>query len=663
MGPSGPGDDRSDHLAGCYPVRVTLLLLLACRGPGPDTDLDDSPGPHSEDSQDSDWTWSGQLFELPLVEGLPFALPMRLALDPERRRGFVLSLSHSAVAEWDLDTHELVEVHALDGRTTTGRSTPAVDHYGRVWVAGSGTKTVQVRAPEGEFTAVPSALVSALGAWVHPLGGVVVSGFDTEARPQLVRYGEDLEPADPVLADDHVVDLVRYGDGLLTLESTTGGVNLVERALDLTAAQSCHVPVDAHEVLPVREGLVLLTGGEASWTSACLTGGDALVDTQTIGVDDSHAFLLDEGLLILDRVGEVELEGRAWAVARWMDEELEVRQTVVTGKHSGYGQIDPVTGWLWMNSEGTTEVLAMHPETGSIEARLQLGTHVEHALPDPDRPGRAWLTGRLSNTVGLLDLRQPELVTSHQELTWPGAPVLDSEGRLWMLELLSSTLVELDPATLEVLQRHDTGLGENATLTFDDLLEHPARGSLFVSNGGSGQLAELSASGAVLGTWDFPELAALDAQAVGELELHLGADGEILLVQTDRLLLARLDPATGERATAALSDADRQLLQADVERGFLASSGTLFVGRLAFDSQDLERLPAEDVDAWYVVAEHEQGLLLRDEEGVGLGERRWSFTSSIGEPHLRLVEAWGDLLVVPDYGGATIRVAEPEGAI
>ena len=650
-------DRRPPQPGQCYPGGV-ILLLLACRGPGPDPVLDDSP----EDSRpDSTWTWSGELHELALVEGTPFALPMRLVLDPERRRGFVLSLSHSAVAEWDLDSHELVAVHPLDGRTSTGKSTPAVDQHGRVWVAGSGTKTIQVRAPEGSFGAVATDLISGLGAWSHPLGGVVVSGFDGEGQAQLVRYDEDLQPSEAVLADDYVIDLVPFGDGLLTLESTTGGVRLVQRGLDLASAASCSVPVEAHEVLPLSGDLILLTGGEASWTSACLSGGEALVSTQEVGTDDSQAFLLDDGLLILDRVGEEALDGRAWAVARWMDEELSVTDTRVTGKHSGYGQVDPATGLLWMNSEGTTEVLAMDPASGDIEARVQLGTHVEHALPDPDRPGRAWLTGRLSNTVGLLDLRQPELVTSHQDLTWPGAPVLDEADRLWMLELLSSTLVELDPSSLEVLQRHETGLGENATLTFDDLLRHPDRGSFFVSNGGTGGVAELSPEGLVLGSWAFPELAATDPQAVGELELHLAADGAVLLIQTDKLVLGRLDPDGGSRLRPLVGD-EVVLLESGIARGLATSEGLLYVGRLAFD-QDLERRSAKDLEGWYAVAETDQGLLVRQAEGVRRGDTTWSFTSTIGEPHLQLAEPWGELLVVPDYGGATVRVAEPGDAI
>ncbi len=477
-------------------------------------------------------------------------VPIQVGLDPIGRRLYVSSNGLPTLAEVDLDAAALVAVHDLSEMSAL-HPLVAADEEGLVWLGfQKGAPLASFDPTKGVYTVVDVRV-----AQVHALvsvegGGAVAAGAATEGgHDVLLALRQDTSPLQ--------FDLV--GSVLGLDPATGGGVNAL--VSDARAEPPAAMVTLSGDTLVEQARCALADGQDASsgfsWfdelpgvgfaisqgrTVAALDCGTGLWNELPVPGENYAVFGLSDGTFaVLDRVGGAD---RNWGLARTFDSALsETRDAVQVGKNSGYGARDPATGLVWMNSEGTGEVWAWRPESGEVEARVRLGAHVESITIDPSAPDVVVFTGRLSSSVGRANLRTGELVVVEDTLTWPVSPCFIG-SRLFMLDDLTSTVVELDPISLSVMQRFDVGLGPNSTLTLSDLAADAERGWLYVSNGGTGDVAALDVdSGAIAGAWSLLG-ATPDADTPGRLELAVAAGGLVALRNSDGEL-RRLDPDSG----------------------------------------------------------------------------------------------------------------------
>jgi hypothetical protein len=282
-------------------------------------------------------------------------------------------------------------------------------------------------------------------------------------------------------------------------------------------------------------------------------------------------------------------------MARWFDADLQpTRAPFATGKNSGHGDIDTETGTLWLNSEGTTEIQGFDPETGARTHRVRIGLHLESALVDPDTPDVVWTTGRLSETVARVDLRAHTAITSEALEGWPVSPVL-ADGSLWALDQLTQEIWSYDPDTLAVRDHLDLGLPDNALLTFDTLVWHPGRGTLFLADSQENVLLEIDpASGAELGRWPLAGDPVTDPDVTGRVQVIVAGD-LLFAVRSLDGQLTRVDPDETEPTFLALPRAiARELAYTTLPSPLWSppDGSVLYVGGHAFDPDTLDEDPA-----------------------------------------------------------------------
>ncbi|MFZ5475873.1 MAG: hypothetical protein ACOZNI_03785 [Myxococcota bacterium] len=532
--------------------------------------------------------------------------PFEIAVDPDTRTAWATGLASKSIAAFDLDTGEEI------------RTLPLADRP----------------------LATPDVVLDAAG----------VAFVGSGSHPALVRYDVVAGERTDLTTFSGVDALVPYGDGVFVL-GRVGGARTLAR-LDGAGEPVASREIDAtglvahpDGVIALAEDGILLDEGLAEIDRCALPfpdtqRGAVLADGRVVVADDHHVGFCDgeawevgnenkdvipwgSGALVLDRIGD---DDPNLGVARFVDD--GVTTLFATGKNTGYGAIDPVTGLLWANSEGTSEVLAFDPTTGERVFATRAGTFVDGVTLDPDDPGTLYLTGRLSDTIARVD---SATVTAWSEaVRWPYSPVVAGE-RLWVLSQTDGVLVGLDRETLAVEESHPLDVGPNPLLTFGSVTWHATRGTLFAAESHADALFEVSPGEGVVNRWDLGGPAIADADEIGELLVRWDeTTGDAYVSRSNDGRVVRVDPDAGVVATAFLPVADGDRM--DLLRVF-GERGRAWLGPYAFDLADLGRRADLDLPVarlvgpwkgedgeWVALAEDGRSLVHVGEDGGVDGE-------------------------------------------
>lgn len=519
------------------------------------------------------------------------ALPFEVALDPARRRAYVSALATATVAVVDLDAAAVTDVLVLGGDALV---TPdlVVDGLGWLWVLSSGERPlIRVDPDDGERDEPWVAFSQAKAALPRPTGGLLLLAGDGAGDASLWRLDANGTP----------LGLASVGPatGLVAVDDTRVGVLAIDTmtVLDretLEIVGTCALPFAAVRGAALPDGTVVV----ADDTRVGLAGCDgAMAVAWDVGTENKDVVVWGDGALILDRIGDDTrgddpnlgvvhaADGDGVEVARW-----------VSGKNTGFGAIDPETGWMWGNSEGTNELLAWDPDSGEPRAAVRLGAFVDGVAIDPDGGGVAYATGRVADTVVRIDGEALSALTL--EVHWPYSPVPDvTRDVVWVLDQTRTVAYGLDRADLSVRRVLDPGLGANKTLTFSTLVVHPRDGDLYVAHAPSDTLVRLDPdSGAELQRWALGGAYTDDPDQVGELSVRVdGPDGSVFVARSHDGRLQRIVPGDDAIATTYGAPPDDGAYDIDFARVF-PDLGRVWLWGLAFDATTLARVPEDDRD-------------------------------------------------------------------
>lgn len=389
------------------------------------------------------------------------------------------------------------------------------------------------------------------------------------------------------------------------------------------------VLLDTGELVDGQDGLICqvpFASRLADWDGLRLavTKG-AEVATCSAGTDPARVTLNEPKqplwvggeLWVLERISD---EDPNASVVRVLDaDSLEELRSFPTGKNSGYG------GWagdtLWVNSEGSTEILGLRDEV--VTLRVTTGAHVESVMDGV-------VSGRLSNRLWRGD--------EELELPWPVAPIR-VEGTLFVVLQESLTLVEVDPRTLELGATHVRSSGplHNPGLTLSDTAW--LDGELYVSSGSEDRVFTLSGA-------SFPLGEPLDQDASGRLELVAGDDA-IYAVRARDGRVHRIDEdGAGEAVRVELGERTRMQLAA-------WDDGVLWVGPHGLHGDTLE--PVDEADWDFLVGRYREEPLFWRDGGLWLGEELLLTQEGEQPPEVTLV---GRKVFVTDIEEASVSTLE-----
>ncbi len=390
-----------------------------------------------------------------------------------------------------------------------------------------------------------------------------------------------------------------------------GGVSLLANGAvyDSSGVLLCQAPFgsrlaawDGEEVFVVKGGSVASCGRK-----------------EEVGNEPKVPVLVGEELWVLDRIGD---EDPNTAVVRVLDKEtlVELRH-FPTGKNSGYG------GWdgerLWVNSEGSTEILGLLDE--EVDRRVTTGVHVESVTGEV-------VSGRLSNRLWAGE--------REAELRWPVSPLLH-RGQLYVLAQLDMQIVVLDPDTLELLETWDLGLEPNDSLTLSDLVWWD--GAFWLTDGARDELIQVSAGRVeqriALGN-------PLSRDAPGRLELVVG-DGALYVVRARDGRVHRVDAQGTSGPVWAEVPVRARMQLAGWDRG------VLWVGPVGLDGDSLEAIDDEDWD-FFVGRWRGRPVAWRNGELV-VGDEVVAVQGGEEAPEVTLS---GRKVVLTDIEGASVRTLE-----
>lgn len=548
--------------------------------------------------------------------------PFELAIDATRRRAWSTALGTGTLAEVDLDTGALVRTVLL-AESALVVPDLAVGAGGVVWIAQENPPAVLRYDPVADaLTRHATGLDAADTVVPTPGGGAVFVGVADGVRTVVVVDGA---------GNLVTVEAIPDAGGLLAMGERVGifeGATLAVRALPgLAVEASCALPLDAVRGAVLDDGRVVVADGTGVGLAGC-DGEDAF--GWTVGVENKDVLAWGGRALVLDRIGP---DDPNLGFVRTVDAAGPV-DAFPTAKNSGFGALDPVTGLLWLNSEGTAEVWAVDPTDGAVVHAVRTGAFVDGLAADPSDAAAVYATGRLSDTVA--HVVDGAVVADTHAVRWPYAPLVDeARGRLWVLSQTEAAVVGLDLATLEVTDTIDLGVGPNPLLTFGTVALDADTGRLWVAESAADLLLEVDPdAGTVTASWDLGGPAVEDPDAIGELLVRVAAGGVYVFRTHD----GRLQRLNGDVLTTVAADQD--LLARLAEHARLdvlqVTADTAWAGGGAFDATTLARLPDRDLDVSRLVG--------------GDGDGGWLALAS-DEEHLVRLTADGEergALAVPD---------------
>jgi hypothetical protein len=554
-----------------------------------------------------------------------------VALDPARRRLYTSALGSSVLLAYDADSGEVLQDLPL-GNDPLNTPEVELDLAGNVWVgANTDPPIVHFDVETGHRTILWDVVAGVRDLSPRASGGMVLLGRSEGSNSAIVAIDTALQ----VVA---TLDLDESARGLVPMDSFESvGVTLSSGELmvldsdDLSELRRCPVTI-AHpwHGAQLDDGTVVLSG-EGSIGTACVERPQAW----RVGEENMEVISLGDHALVLDRIGLEEGFDPNLGIGRLVDAD-GVYDRYVTAKNTGFGALDPVTGLVWVNSEGTSEVLAMDPATGAFPITVRTGTFLDGLAPDPDDSSILYATGRLSDTIARIEADQ--LTASTHEVHWPYSPVIDLQrDLLWVLSQTEGVLHALDRDDLSLQRSIDPGLGSNTLLTFGNIMLHMDRGTLFFAESQRDLLLEIDPdSGEELGRWELGGPLIVDPDEVGELALRVTPGSErVYVVRSNDARVQRLDPASGALETVFMPEDVAAALAGGHKTDFLRhypTEGLLYVGGKAVSLGDLERRPDKDLpvtriagrhptrdDQWIAVDDARRHIVRLDQEGEELG--------------------------------------------
>ena len=556
-----------------------------------------------------------------------------VAIDQQRRRVYSSALGSAVLLAYDADTYEPVQDYPLGSGPLT---TPdiEVDSDGNVWVAANTSPPVmRFEEGTGDRDILWGELVGARDLAPRAAGGMVVLGRSEGSNNALVAYDADAQPVATLELASSTRGLISM-DGAQHVAVTVDEYELIVLSTDdLSEVSRCPIAMqNPWRGAQLDDGTVVLAN-EGSIGTAC-------VDTPEVwrvGEENMEVVSLGDHALVLDRIGDEPGYDPNLGIGRLVDAQGVYGQ-YPTAKNTGFGAYDSATGLVWVNSEGTSEVLAMDPVTGELLEAIRGGTFLDGLAVDPDDHSVLYATGRLSDTMVRIedDLRTADTRAVH----WPYSPVLDLErDLLWVLSHTESVLHAVDREDLSAIGSIDPGLGSNTLLTFGNILIHPGRGTLFFAESQRDILLELDpGSGDELGRWDLGGPLITDPDAVGELAMRIDPDGgQVYLARSNDARVQRLDPNSGELWTVFLPDDVTNALSAGHRTDFMRlypDEALLFIGGKAVHMEDLERWTERDLpvtrivgrdpnhyDRWIAVDDAMRHIVIVDNDGEEHGRQ------------------------------------------
>ena len=449
-----------------------------------------------------------------------------------------------------------------------------------------------------------------------------------------------------------------------------GGTEVEVYTLDgLVLSRTCPASAAGNTVTQTLDGRFLLPNQDFVGEARC----DGVTPKKlTLGEENKQALLVPGAgadVLVLDRIGDATLRGPNWGIARWLDASLvPTGATFSTGKNSGHGGVDGETGYIWMNSEGTSEVQAYDPQTGTLVQRVQLGVDLESVAIADDSPGIVWVTGRLSRTLGRADLSTGEVLKTTPFDGWPVQPTIVGQT-LFVLDGLTQELWAFDRDSLDVLAHYDLGLADNIGLVFDDLAYDEARSVLLVADAQANALVAVEpSSGATVQRWALAGNPADDPDTIGVQRVVVVGDAYVVL-NTVEGRLTRIEAGQSEIALSVLLPVSvtRELGYAAVPDPLWTDGERLYVGGHAIDPLTLEELPdgkraltqvlgarGGDLVGWDATSDEVIAL-----DPAGEVVSRVSIATSTILPGIPLWNAaWGERLLYVHNDDASVLTAE-----
>lgn len=627
-----------------------LLALLACGGAPEDSGTTGSTGTTTDSGETGDsggtTTLSPEEMSLDLNQTghADLLLPTGVVVDPQRGRGFAISLSLPLLAEFNINNGTLTAVHDIDFQPAYPRL--SIDGDGVVWVSNTAHHPGFGLNPDtGEQIELPGGFDRTSDVIGLPGGGAVYAGVLQDGTSVLRAVAPDgHQTAQGMFEGELLRDVELSPDGVSVLAvSEDGSARVVGLNLGrLEEQSSCPGARGGSYMARLPDGSWMVSDKTRIVLTDCL---DEEPEVLAVGKDNHQLFVFDEEVIVLDRQGVASEGGESWGVARRVTHDLELLPSpIVTGKNSGFGGYDHRLDTIWMNSEGTSEVWGVERTSGEVLHRVSLGTHLDTLVVADDTPHVAWVTGRLSSSLFRADLESGEVLSVDGVIDWPVGPTLVG-GSLWVVDGLTGDLFEFDRTSMALLRRLELGLHENPTLAIDDLLWNEERQSLFLTHGVDNTLYEIDptreGSEAVIGSWRLTGELVGDSGDAGLVEVAL--DGGLIYVA--RLYdgaLSVVNPDEDELVASATVETDVLLELGGLRWDLLFVEGeTLYLGPFAFDTTGLRRTPEHDVAATHIIGrlpegrygwseEWEQLVLLDENGGVLRGE---AFTTeAAGEP-------------------------------
>lgn len=581
--------------------------------------------------------------------------PLGVTLDPVRRRVWTTAVQSPTLAEIDADSGQQRASRRVFDLPTTGGH-PAVDSAGRVWIASRSRPALERYDPSVGDRVVIDGFDEVTHIRTTPSGIVVLA--DVAGVRSLA-----------LLSDTGVVLGSYPAEGYSSFFVTSTGVSLVGTDLldvvlpGLTEGRRVALDTAMQYGAALPDGSVALGNGtEAAWVDP-----DGTLQTWAVGRNNGEVVAAGEVALILDRRGPDDPNtGVAWVLGP-----DGVQSSFPTGHLTAFGAYDGVTGDVWVNSEGSSEVLAFHVATGEPVHAVRTGTWLDGIALQQDQE-KVWFgTGRLSNSISRV---QAGVVTATTyAVRWPYSPLLDdTRGLLWVLSHTDVALVSLDRDTLAVRDTIPLGVAPNELLTFSTLAPMPSRGTLFVAESQEDAVFEVDLDqGRVVGRWELGGPSLTEQTEIGELSMREVADTGVLIVaRSNDGRLQRLDVTTGELKTVWLTSAqmagageDRRIdmLRVYPEKGILYDLGH------AFAIEDLHLVPERSLAMgsvagplagraaqWLGISEDGRSLV-RSQEGAGVVQEVPVAARALNAVQLRLGEGGRVVVVTRANEGTACR--------
>ena len=664
----------------------TFALLLTTSGcasrcntdtPSP---TEDSAQPSDEDSANPSVTWdpweSGDLTISFLPEGQSNHLMNGpIAIDQARDLVYSTAFMTPSLAQIDANTGELLQLLNLGEDYLHLNPKPAVDGNGIVWFTGdTADALVRIDPTTGAVTFPTVPVTSGRAIAPRAGGGVLLAGFSNKGSLLMLIDSEGamesfVEPLDPIL------DIIALRDGenfgILSLNES-GEVSDIFRLNGTTLEpmeEACTLEFRAASIAETPDGVLAAISSSDITIPGCETGMDT--ESAEFGFLGTEAVATPAGdVIALDRRGLEDedglLVGRGY---RYSFPSLTLEEIITTGHNAGYGRIHEDTNILWINGEDQGEAVGIDVSTGQPVHVVDVATHIEYAVADPDDPAVLYLTGRLSYLAGRVDLRDGSLTLSTGEPSrWPIAPgVVDRE--LWYYEQTRNELRGLSLDTLAHYDAIDLGRSDNELHTFGGFSWHPERDSFFAANSKNHEVIEVDrASGEIRGQWALAgqEIHPTD-HGIVEVRVH---DGLVYAIQSLSSVVTLIDPDQSTHILEAkLSDqeVDGLTQKTTYQISFIAQhSGMLYVSGHAFALSTLERREDLDLNVDAVVGELATGHLVGwrpyQDEAVLFDTDRSELASipldqgAYGKPLFLVDDHWGGRLITSNMGKAELYV-------